>query len=161
MTIKAVSTRQIEPINTGKIRKSHPTWFCVPPNKTTSGLAPAGGWMHYVNCISNIAIPTASAIVIVDAPKNFRKQSPTNADIKCPKITFLGCAKGELETANNKTQVAPKGAIINFRVVNCVNTSRIKIPNVPPIRERRRLSLSALGGNLSALSNKNFIFVIP
>ncbi|BCZ11623.1 hypothetical protein OCUAc17_29980 [Acinetobacter pittii] len=54
--------------------------------------------MHLKTCMSAMAQPTEKAIVKMETPTNFRKNKPTKAEIRCPNIIFLGCAKGDCDT---------------------------------------------------------------
>ena len=75
--------------------------------------APAGAWTTRSNCINAIDIPTASVTVNIPSPNKLMARSPIRAETKFPPMTLLGCANGALGSANSKTHVAPKGAIID------------------------------------------------
>ena len=92
-------TKVMEPSKTGKIKKLHSYCMLLPVSKINKGLAPAGGCTHRSNCITAMAHPTESAMVNIEIPKNFKKSKPMNAEIKCPKIIFLGWARGDCDAA--------------------------------------------------------------
>jgi hypothetical protein len=80
----------IEPRSVGVIKKLHFT----APNMTIKGLDPAGGCGILHISISAMAVPTAIAMLHQWIPNNVINASPVKVGIKCPPMTFLGCAKG-------------------------------------------------------------------
>jgi len=98
---------KVEPITIGVNIKKNDS----PVNITISGFPPAGGWIVFVIIIKNIASPTPRPKENTLFPNIFKTINPDNADNKCPKKIFLGCAERLSCIDIIKTTVAPNGGI--------------------------------------------------
>ncbi|GKX48919.1 hypothetical protein Pcaca03_38480 [Pectobacterium carotovorum subsp. carotovorum] len=66
-----------------------------------------------------IATPTDSDNTTRVSPNPYKAIRPTADVMKCPPMTFLGCANGDADAANKMTHVAPKGAINQGTPLDC------------------------------------------
>ena len=95
----------IEPNMIGFNKKSYE----YAPTIITMGFPPAGGWVTPSIIITKIPRPTAIAICKNwSTGRNFKINTPTIDVTKCPKKTFLGCAKGLSGYPKSRTIEDPK-----------------------------------------------------
>ena len=78
---------------------------------TTSGFAPAGGWVVPVSIIKATESPTARPSDQGETPQRVMTLMPVAVVRRCPSKILRGCARGLCGRANSITMVAPKGAI--------------------------------------------------
>ena len=79
-----------------------------------------------------MAAPTAKAMDNQPPPKRAKTSRPIKADRKWPPRTFAGCDRGDAGTENNKTQLAPKGAMISGTEDAVVRPAKTAIPKTAP-----------------------------
>ena len=117
-----------------------------PPITAASAVAPAGGCVLLVHCITSTAIPTAKPADNKPVPRNDAHATPTVAAKTCPPTRGQGCDKGLCGVENNKTAEDPIE----------VATTRFSSPSAHPLAKKqptrqavRRVLLSSVLATVS------------
>ena len=124
----AVATSIIPPIvTTMKIALAD---WCEP--YATRGIAPAGGCVRRRRDIPAITHPTPIAADHQTSGSRLADKNTMSEAIAYPPITLAGWANGLLGWPNNRTAVAPNGAISSGNPVSTVRAPTISIATTAP-----------------------------
>lgn len=115
-----------------------------------TGFEQAGGCETLRISITLVVIANASAILHHIFPTKYKHDKPIKEAKKWPKITFLGCAKGESGAAMTKNMEAP-----NDPIMTEYSREKAKKPKVDPARKAPKnetitIFRSGSGGKSSA-----------